>query len=75
MKYHTSEAQNLLRCNAVFLIECRPTVQRYVLPPALGRGVSMEAARASETSIHIQLRTRQYISEDSEVHTRRRENL
>jgi hypothetical protein len=27
------EAQNLLGCTAVFLIECRPTFQRYVLPP------------------------------------------
>jgi hypothetical protein len=33
------------------------------------------AARTSETSVDIQLRTRQYISEDSELHTRRRENL
>jgi hypothetical protein len=29
----------------------------------------------SETSVHIQLRTRQYIPEDSELHTRCRENL
>jgi hypothetical protein len=35
----------------------------------------MEAARTSETSVNIQLRTRQYIPEDSELHTRRRENL
>jgi hypothetical protein len=35
----------------------------------------MEAARTSETSVDIQLRTRQYIPEDSEIHTRRRENL
>jgi hypothetical protein len=35
----------------------------------------MEAARTSETSADIQLRTRQYIREDSELHTRRRENL
>jgi hypothetical protein len=35
----------------------------------------MEAARISETSVDIQLRTRQYISEDSDLHTRRRENL
>jgi hypothetical protein len=35
----------------------------------------MEAARTSETSVDIQLRTRQYIPEDSEHHTRRRENL
>jgi hypothetical protein len=33
----------------------------------------MEAARTSETSVDIQLRTRQYIPEDSELHTRRRE--
>jgi hypothetical protein len=35
----------------------------------------MEAARTSETSVDIQLRARQYIPEDSELHTRRRENL
>jgi hypothetical protein len=35
----------------------------------------MEAARTYETSIDIQLRTRQYIAEDSELHTRHRENL
>jgi hypothetical protein len=33
------------------------------------------AARTSETSGDIQLRTQQYIPEDSELHTRRRENL
>jgi hypothetical protein len=35
----------------------------------------MEAARTSETSVDIQLRTRQYIPEDSELHTRRCESL
>jgi hypothetical protein len=35
----------------------------------------METARTSETSVDIQLRTWQYIPEDSERHTRRRENL
>jgi hypothetical protein len=35
----------------------------------------MVAARTSETSVDIQLRTRQYIPEDSELHIRRRENL
>jgi hypothetical protein len=35
----------------------------------------METARTSETSVDIQLRTRQYIPEGSELHTRRRENL
>jgi hypothetical protein len=35
----------------------------------------MEAARTSETSVNIQLRTWQYIPEDSELHTRRHENL
>jgi hypothetical protein len=29
----------------------------------------MEAARTSKTSVDIQLRTRQYISEDSELHS------
>jgi hypothetical protein len=36
---------------------------------------AMMAARTSETSVDSQLRTRQYIPEDSELHTRRRENL
>jgi hypothetical protein len=35
----------------------------------------MEAAHTSETSVDIQLSTRQYIPEDSELHTRRRDNL
>jgi hypothetical protein len=35
----------------------------------------MEAAGTSETLADIQLRTRQYIPEDYELHTRRRENL
>jgi hypothetical protein len=35
----------------------------------------MEAARTSETSVDIELRTRQYIPEDSELHTRHLENL
>jgi hypothetical protein len=35
----------------------------------------IEAVRTSETSVDIQLRTLQYIQEDSELHTRRRENL
>jgi hypothetical protein len=30
-------AQNRMGCTAVFLIECRPTFQRYVLPPSSGR--------------------------------------
>jgi hypothetical protein len=34
-----------------------------------------EAARISETSVDIYLTTRQYIPEDSELHTRRRESL
>jgi hypothetical protein len=37
--------------------------------------LTMEAARTSKTSIDIQLRTWQYIPEDSELHTRRCENL
>jgi hypothetical protein len=35
----------------------------------------MKAARTYETSVDIQLRTWQYIPEDFEFHTRRRENL
>jgi hypothetical protein len=35
----------------------------------------MEAACTSGTSVDIYLATRQYIPEDSELHTRRRENL
>jgi hypothetical protein len=36
-EHDVPEAQNLLGCTAVFLIECRPTFQRYVLPPSSGR--------------------------------------
>jgi hypothetical protein len=36
---------------------------------------AMEVARTAETSVDIYLTTRQYIPEDSELHTRRRENL
>jgi hypothetical protein len=68
------EAQNLLGCTAVFLIECRPTFQRYVLPSS-SVALTMEAACSSATSVDIQLRTRQYIPENSELHTRRRKNL
>jgi hypothetical protein len=32
----TKEAQNFLGCTAVFLIRCRPTIQRCVLPPSSG---------------------------------------
>jgi hypothetical protein len=35
----------------------------------------LEAERTSETSVDIQSWTRQYIPDDSELHTRRRENL
>jgi hypothetical protein len=35
----------------------------------------MEAARISETPVDIDLTTRQYIAEDSELHTRRRQNM
>jgi hypothetical protein len=35
----------------------------------------IEAARTSETSVDIDSTTQQYIPEDSELHTRRRENL
>jgi hypothetical protein len=35
----------------------------------------MGVARTSETSVDIQLRRRQYIPEDSELHNRRRENF
>jgi hypothetical protein len=35
----------------------------------------MEAASTSETSVHFYQTTRRNISEDSHLHTRRRENL
>jgi hypothetical protein len=57
----------------MFLIEYRKTFQTYVLPPLTA--LMMEAARTSETSVDIQLRTRVYIPEDSQLPTRRRENL
>jgi hypothetical protein len=61
----------------VFLIEYRSTF-REVHAAFIVRALIalvMEAARTSETSVNIQLRTRQYIPEDSEFRTRRRENL
>jgi hypothetical protein len=42
------EAQNLLGCTAVFLTECRPTIQIALM---------MEAAHTSGTSVDIKLRT------------------
>jgi hypothetical protein len=62
-----NEAQNLLGYTALYLIECRPSFQNYVLPPSSGR--------TSETAVDNQFRTRQYIPENSELHTRCRENL
>jgi hypothetical protein len=42
-----------------------------VLPPSSGQGsliaLMMEAARTSDTLVDIQLRTQQYIPEDSEL--------
>jgi hypothetical protein len=35
----------------------------------------MEAVRTFETSVHFNVTTRRYIPEDSELHTRRRDNL
>jgi hypothetical protein len=48
-----------------------------VLPPVIRAIIVLmiEAARTSEMLVDIQLRTRQHIPEDSELHTRRRENL
>jgi hypothetical protein len=48
------EVKSLLGCTAVFSNRCRPTFQRYVLPPSSG-----------QSSVDIDLRTRQYIPEDS----------
>jgi hypothetical protein len=45
-----------------------------VLVASVIRALMIETASTSETSVDIQL-TRQYIPEDSELHTRRRENL
>jgi hypothetical protein len=42
---------------------------------SITRALMMEAACTSETSVDIQLRTWQYIPEDSELHTRHHENL
>jgi hypothetical protein len=52
------------------LLSHQTTIFYYIL-----RALTMEATRTSETSVDIQLRIRQYIPEDSELHTRRRENL
>jgi hypothetical protein len=46
-----------------------------ILAASIIIALMMEAARTSETSVEIQLRTRQYIPEDSELHNRHRENL
>jgi hypothetical protein len=51
-----------------------------MLPPSFIRAVSlialmMEIAHTSETSVDIYLTTWQYIPEDSELYTRRHENL
>jgi hypothetical protein len=43
--------------------------------PATIIALMMETARTAETSVDFQLRTWQYIPEDSELHTRRRDNL
>jgi hypothetical protein len=54
------EDQGLLGCTVVFSNRCRPTFQRCVLPPSSGRSLialMMEAARISETSVGIDLRT------------------
>jgi Arc/MetJ family transcription regulator len=42
---------------------------------SLIRAQIMDAASTSETSVNIDLTTRRYIPEDSELHTRRHENL
>jgi hypothetical protein len=58
----------------VLLIESRPDVSE-VRVASIINALMMEAARTSETSVDIQLRTWQYIPEDSELHTSRRQNL
>jgi hypothetical protein len=40
-----------------------------------GDGLIMEEVRTSETLVNINLTARQYMPEDSKLHTRRRENL
>jgi hypothetical protein len=44
-------------------------------PYILYYSLMMEGVHTSETSVNIYLTTRQYIPEDSKLHTRRRENL
>jgi hypothetical protein len=44
-------------------------------PMSIIRALMVYAARTTATSVDIQLRMRQYIPEDSEPHTYRRENL
>jgi methylase of polypeptide subunit release factors len=46
-----------------------------VCAAAIITALLMEAARTAVTAVDIQLRAWQYISEDSELHTRRRENM
>jgi hypothetical protein len=42
-------------------------VSEVLLPPSSLIALMMEAASSSETSVDIQLRTRQYIPEDSDL--------
>jgi hypothetical protein len=91
------EAQNLLEFTAMFLIEYRPTSQRYDLSSLIpywsaqstGPRYNHRSFRArlthrpddgSSTFLwnvgqHPKLRTRKYVPEDSELHTRRHENF
>jgi hypothetical protein len=57
------------------VLNCMSTDVSEVRAAFIIRTIMIEAARTSETSVDIQLITRQYIPEDSELHTRRRENL
>jgi hypothetical protein len=74
--YSLSQAIKLnAHLNVIFEFVNINNVNRLFMKLRIFITLMIEAARTSETSVDIQLRTRQYIPEDSELHTRHRENL
>jgi hypothetical protein len=61
----------LLTCCAMLSGRSLPTFQKCLLPPS----AMLEAANTSETSVNFYQTIRRNISEDSHLHTRRREKL
>jgi hypothetical protein len=76
-----NEENYLLRYNAVYSVESKPTFRRNVSPLAFtlvycsAYPTMKEAICSSETSVHFERTTRRYIPEDSTLHNHRREDL